>query len=131
MFSPLLKDLDKVYKGDTIYLPEVVYDMVITWIKSQTRIGVLIGYSVKGQVYTYRGKRLLPFNEENMMAAYQSIPIHVPERILEKSIVIEVSLEPKSVEQPREEVKPEPSKPEPVRYGRREGTKRKDFNQLF
>ena len=127
MFNSLLRELSKIYQGD-IYLPDPVYEMVKNWMSSSSMYGNT--YASYPQQIEYRGRKIFPYDEEKLLAAYQSTPIHVPERILEKSTVIEVSLEPRAIETPVEKKDVKPREPD-VRYGRREGTKIKDLNKLF
>lgn len=129
MFKPLLDKLYSIYPGNIIYIPSAIYGLVTEWIEQSS----LYRRSPVGFTeYRYNDKVILPYDEDEILKAYQSVPIHVPERILEKSIIIETSLfteEPVKVEK---EVKVEEKPVEkPVSYGRRAGTKKRNFNQMF
>jgi hypothetical protein len=89
MFKSLLRKLDKVYTGKEIYIPDAIYPLIKEWMEQtyfhhRTRPDVNLKWNKKV---------LVPFDEEEHLKAYQACPIHLPERILEKSIVIEASLE--------------------------------------
>jgi hypothetical protein len=127
MFSPLLDRLHKIYTGYEIYVPTAVFALMEGWLRGRSR------YS--HNAFTWKGKEIIPYEEDKILEAYQATPIHVPERILEKSVVVEFSLEePEDLEILRE-VKTEPVvKPQTApteRFGRRAGTKTKSFKNLF
>jgi len=126
MFRPLLNNLHEVYSGNEIYLPTAVFDLVTGWLCQKSNKNPR--YVTE---YRWKGKHLVPYDEDAALRAYQSTPIHVPERILEKSIVIETSLveieKPKPVRKEKEKVEPIES----PTAGRRRGTKQKAFNHLF
>ncbi len=127
MFRPLLNNLHKVYKGNEIYIPTAVYDLITGWLCQKHRKDPKY---VK--TYTWNGKTLIPYDEDKALKAYQATPIHVPERILEKSIVIETSLE--EIVKPEPVVEKEEKVEEPIESptaGRRKGTRVKSFKHLF
>jgi hypothetical protein len=100
MFKSLLRKLDKVYTGTEIYIPDAIYPLIKEWMEQtyfhhRTRPDVNLKWNKK---------ILVPYDEGDHLKAYQACPIHLPERILEKSIIIEASLQDKP-EPVREEVK--------------------------
>lgn len=104
MFRPLLNRLWDIYHGDTLYIPDALYPLIKDWLeKSVLRTSLPAAALLK-----WKGKKIRPYDEEAILTAYQSCPIHVPERILEKSIVIVADLpdEQPEPEPVREEVKP-------------------------
>ena len=102
MFSKLLRQLAEVYQGEELYIPDALYPLITDWLcKRHNKDPRQV------QVYKWSGKKLVPYDEDKQLAAYQATPIHLPERILEKSIVIEASLESTI----REEVKPSATVP--------------------
>ena len=108
MFKSLLRKLDKVYTGGEIYIPDAIYPLIKEWMEQtyfhhRTRPDVNLKWNKKV---------LVPYCEEDALKAYQACPIHLPERILEKSIVIEASLPETYVEPVREEVVTPVQKPE-------------------
>lgn len=89
MFKGLMKKLHETYQGNEIYIPDAIYPLVKDWME-RTYFEARVPDTAH---LKWRGKILLPYDEENILTAYQTCPIHVPARILEKSIVIETSLE--------------------------------------
>lgn len=109
MFSRLLRDLHEIYSGNEIYIPDALYPLVRGWFIQKYGQGQHISLSAN---IKYRGKVVLPYDEDKQLVAYQSTPIHLPERILEKSIVIEASLVQTEVaEEPVKKRTPRPSPP--------------------
>ena len=104
MFRGLLDNLHKAYKGNEIYIPDAIYPLISEWYKSTFTIVSLVAGRMP--VLEYNGKKLIPYDETAVSKSYQSCPIHVPDRILEKSIIIESSLV-EYVEPIREEKKEE------------------------
>lgn len=102
MFHKLLKGLHSAYPGDTVYLPDPLYQLVYKWMIAQ---GFIVG---SGKEVKFRGKLVLAYDEESVIRAYQLTPIHLPKRILEKATIMEFSLG----ESLEEDVPDEPEKEE-------------------
>ncbi|MHA2047536.1 MAG: hypothetical protein ACW99G_22375 [Candidatus Thorarchaeota archaeon] len=108
MFKILLRNLDKAYTGKEIYIPDAIYPLIKEWMEK-----TYFHHRVKPSAnLKWNGKTLVPYDEEDVLKSYQSCPIHLPERILEKSIVIEASLMEVAPEPVREEKKKERPKPQ-------------------
>lgn len=109
MFKVLLNRLAETYSGDIIYIPDALFPLVTDWLcKKHNKDPRTVTR------YVWRSKTLLPYDEEDILKSYQQCPIHVPERILEKSIVIEASLLDKP-EPVKEVKKPKPKRQEVTR----------------
>jgi hypothetical protein len=107
VFKVLLRNLSKVYQGNEIYIPDALYPLIKDWMER-----TYFDHKVPDTAHLkWMGKVLLPYDEEEVLRSYQLCPIHLPERILEKSIVIEASLVETAPEPVREEVKKERPKP--------------------
>ena len=100
MFKSLLRKLDKVYTGTEIYIPDAIYPLIKEWMEQ-----TYFHHRTPGMtILKWNKKMLVPYDEEEVLKAYQACPIHLPERILEKSIVIEASLVDTQPEPVQEEV---------------------------
>ncbi|MHA2047873.1 MAG: hypothetical protein ACW99G_24075 [Candidatus Thorarchaeota archaeon] len=103
MFKKLLRELHSTFSGTEIYIPDAIYPLVKDWMEK-----TYFGHKTTGMaILKWKGKTLIPYDETDVLTAYQTCPIHIPERILEKSIVIEASLED-TITPTRKEVKPKP-----------------------
>lgn len=104
MFKNLLNSLHKTFGGQEIYIPDAIYPLVKDWMDK-----TYFGHKTPAMAHIkWKGKLLLPYDEADILTAYQTCPIHVPERILEKSIVIETSLDPYTQPEPQRVKKPKP-----------------------
>ena len=123
MFKGLLRNLDKVYTGNEIYIPDAIYPLIKEWMEQ-----TYFGHSTAGMTLLKWNKKLLvPYCEEDALKAYQKCPIHLPERILEKSIVIEASLVEAPTNPIREEVVEVIARPEPKQTGYKPVKRRPSF----
>ncbi|MHA1962758.1 MAG: hypothetical protein ACW99U_21425, partial [Candidatus Thorarchaeota archaeon] len=106
----LLRELHSTFSGTEIYIPDAIYPLVKDWMEK-----TYFGHKTTGMaILKWKGKILIPYDETDVLTAYQTCPIHIPERILEKSIVIEASLE-ETATHTQEVVKPKPKPQGPTR----------------
>jgi hypothetical protein len=106
MFTQLLDSLSREFSGTEMYLPDALYDMVKDWFcrKHDKEPGNVVSFR-------YKGKFVKPYDETRVLRAYQACPIVVPERILEKTYIIECSIgdtqqQPEPVKETTQQQKP-------------------------
>lgn len=104
MFTNLMKQLHNIYEGDVIYLPDKIQMFIEPWLKQQAgnkrmtitqrQYGFQSGNPETSNGYHYQGKKVIFFDEDNLVAAYKTMPIpHKIETVCEEPFVIEFTLE--------------------------------------